>query len=120
MRPSFTRLIWLLLLLMPLALAGRAHATPPALAPSPGVTLHSATAVWVRPGLARITWSSDAPLLCVGKVDAAGYWQFLSCERDQVEDKAPAAGDTYLILSEDTILARLPLVARVLLPVVAH
>lgn len=133
MHLSFVRLLCLLPLLVPLALAGRTSATPPALAPTPtapiGVpygtptatppplpAVHAATAIWDGPR-ARVRWSSDAPILCVDR--AGPPRQFVGCGHADVLDPSPHTGDVYILYAARDI-ARVPLVARVLLPFVAR
>lgn len=120
---------YLLILTLAILVASHATAQPPTPTPpggqpigtptptaAPVPTLRDALVVWERSDRAVVSWSSDAPMLCVGKYSAGAVWHFLACDRAEVIDTAPAVGDEYLILASGQTLIRLPLRSRSYLP----
>jgi hypothetical protein len=89
----------------------------PTMTPPPLPALRWASATWAATDRAIVAWDTAAPLLCVGKDDAAGVWHFLACDGAMVVDLAPAVGDIYLLMTSGATIARLPLRGRVLLPI---
>jgi hypothetical protein len=76
-------------------------------------------AVWGGTGRALITWTSSAPLLCVGKHNVEGAWTFLDCKGSPLIDPAPAPGDRYTLMAGGGwVLAQADLQGIVFLPMV--